>query len=176
MRDAHDAAHGLVVHAHLIEDEEEGVVGGLGGIFLLDATVSREVNGLVEVDKAFIVIIRPARGCAVSFYLVVEQFTTYKTSPPSFASPRRCFPKFAKTSLSEHKNSIFIKIHRVAETVPRHLLSSDRSQVSGSNFLHVNLEFSILVCTFACKYLEIQCHETSAECCYYVAGTYVLHL
>ena len=42
-------------------------------------------------------------------------------------------------------------------------------------FLQVNLEFSILVCTFACKYLEIQCHETSAECCYYVAGTYVLH-
>ena len=99
------------------------------------------------------------------------------TSPRSSASPRRCFPKFAKTSLSEHKNSIFTKIHRVEETVavPRHLLSSDRSQVSGSNFLHVNLEFSILVCTFACKYLEIQCHETSAECCYYVAGTYVLH-
>ena len=23
--DAHDAAHGLVVHAHLVEDEEEGV-------------------------------------------------------------------------------------------------------------------------------------------------------
>ena len=24
LRDAHDAAHGLVVHAHLVEDEEEG--------------------------------------------------------------------------------------------------------------------------------------------------------
>ena len=27
-------------------------------------------------------------------------------------------------------------------------------------FLQVNLEFSILVSTFACKYLEIQWHET----------------
>jgi hypothetical protein len=41
--DAHDAAHVAVFQSHLIEDEEEGVVGGLGGIFLLDATVSREV-------------------------------------------------------------------------------------------------------------------------------------
>ena len=24
--DAHDVAHGLVVHAHLVEDEEEGVI------------------------------------------------------------------------------------------------------------------------------------------------------
>ena len=29
--DAHDAAHGLVVHTHLIEDEEEGVKGHLLG-------------------------------------------------------------------------------------------------------------------------------------------------
>ena len=34
-----------------------------------------------------------------------------KTSPRSSASPRRCSPKFAETSLSEHKNSIFTKIH-----------------------------------------------------------------
>ena len=27
--DAHDAAHGLIVHAHFVEDEEEGIVGGL---------------------------------------------------------------------------------------------------------------------------------------------------
>jgi len=27
--DAHDATHGFVVHAHLVEDEEEGVVGSL---------------------------------------------------------------------------------------------------------------------------------------------------
>lgn len=60
LRDAHDAAHVAVFQAHFVEDEEEGVVGGLGGIFLLDATVSREVNGLVEVDKAFVVVVRPA--------------------------------------------------------------------------------------------------------------------
>ena len=40
--DAHDATHGLVVHAHFVEDEEEGVVGGLGGVFLLDAAVDPE--------------------------------------------------------------------------------------------------------------------------------------
>ncbi len=40
--DAHDAAHGLVVHAHFVEDEEEGVVGGLGLIFLLEAAEGGE--------------------------------------------------------------------------------------------------------------------------------------
>jgi len=33
LSDTHDAAHGLIVHAHFVEDEEEGVVGGLGLIF-----------------------------------------------------------------------------------------------------------------------------------------------
>ena len=27
--DAHDAAHVLIVYAHFVEDEEEGIVGGL---------------------------------------------------------------------------------------------------------------------------------------------------
>ena len=58
--DAHDAAHGLVVQSHLIEDEEEGVVGGLRSIFLLDATESGEVDGLIVVDEAFVVVVRPA--------------------------------------------------------------------------------------------------------------------
>ena len=37
LSDTHDAAHVLVVHAHLVKDEEEGVVGGIGSVFLLDA-------------------------------------------------------------------------------------------------------------------------------------------
>ena len=55
--DAHDAAHVLVVHAHFVEDEEEGVVGGLGLIFLLEAAVGGKVDGLVVVDEAFVVIV-----------------------------------------------------------------------------------------------------------------------
>ena len=31
--DAHDAAHGLIVHAHFVEDEEEGVVGVFMGVY-----------------------------------------------------------------------------------------------------------------------------------------------
>jgi len=62
--DAHDAAHGLVVHTHLVEDEEdceylqvrEGVVGGIGSVFLLDAAESGEVDGFVIVDEAFVVV------------------------------------------------------------------------------------------------------------------------
>ena len=42
---------------------------------------------------------------------IVMDILPCKTSPRSSASPRRCSPKFAKTSLSEHKNSIFTKIH-----------------------------------------------------------------
>ena len=75
MGDAHDATHGLIVHAHLVENEEEGVVGGLGGVFLLDTTISREVDGLIVVDEAFVVIIRPARGGTVLPDFVVKQFT-----------------------------------------------------------------------------------------------------
>ena len=60
--DAHDAADVLVFHAHLVEDEEESIVGGLGNIFLLDATEGGKVDGLVVVDKAFVVIVRPARS------------------------------------------------------------------------------------------------------------------
>jgi hypothetical protein len=33
---------------YLIDDEEEGVIGGLGLIFLLEATVGGEVGGLVS--------------------------------------------------------------------------------------------------------------------------------
>ena len=63
--DAHDAADVLVFHAHLVEDEEdceylqvrEGVVGGLGSVFLLDAADKGEVDGLIVVDKAFVVVV-----------------------------------------------------------------------------------------------------------------------
>ena len=54
--DAHDAADVLVFQAHLVEDEEEGIMGGLGLIFLLDAVVGAEVDGLVVVDETFVVI------------------------------------------------------------------------------------------------------------------------
>ena len=53
MGDAHDAADVLVFHAHLVENEEEGVVGGIGSVFLLDAAESGEVDGLIVVDEAF---------------------------------------------------------------------------------------------------------------------------
>ena len=53
MSDTHDAAHVLVFKAHFVEDEEEGVVGGLGLIFLLDAVVGAEVDGLCA-DAAFL--------------------------------------------------------------------------------------------------------------------------
>ena len=32
--DAHDAARGLIVHAHFVEDEEEGIVGDLELVFM----------------------------------------------------------------------------------------------------------------------------------------------
>ena len=57
MGDAHDAADVAVVQAHLVENEEEGVVGGLGGVFLLDATGSGKVDGFVVVDEAFVVVV-----------------------------------------------------------------------------------------------------------------------
>ena len=52
-----------------------------------------------------------AMSCCCSVVPVLLSILPCKTSPRSSASPRRCFPKFAKTSLSEHKNSIFTKIH-----------------------------------------------------------------
>ena len=69
--DAHDAAHVLVVHAHLVEDEEEGIVGGLGCIFFLDATECGEVDGLVVVYEAFVVVVRPSRSGAVLLDVIV---------------------------------------------------------------------------------------------------------
>ena len=51
MGDAHDAAHGLIVLAHLVEDEEEGVAGGLGSVFLRDAAERGEVGSLIVVDE-----------------------------------------------------------------------------------------------------------------------------
>ena len=38
--DAHDAAGFAVIQAHLIEDGEEGVMGGLGSVFLLISSYS----------------------------------------------------------------------------------------------------------------------------------------
>ena len=55
--DAHDAADVLVFHAHLVEDEEEGIMGGLGLIFLLEAAEGGEVDGFVIVDEAFVVVV-----------------------------------------------------------------------------------------------------------------------
>ena len=55
--DAHDAADVAVFQAHLVENEEEGVVGGLRSVFLLDATESGEVDGLVVIDEAFVVVV-----------------------------------------------------------------------------------------------------------------------
>ena len=71
MGDAHDTTDVAVFHAHFVEDEEEGVVGGLGGVFLLDTTVSREVNVLIVVDEAFVVVVRPSRSGAVLLDVIV---------------------------------------------------------------------------------------------------------
>ena len=57
LSDTHDAAHVLVAHTHFIENEEESVVGGLGSVFLLDAAESGEVDGLIVVDEAFVVVV-----------------------------------------------------------------------------------------------------------------------
>ena len=46
MGDAHDAADVAVVQTHLVEDEEESIVGGLWSVFLLDAAERGEVDGL----------------------------------------------------------------------------------------------------------------------------------
>ena len=53
----------------------EGVVGGLGGVFLLDAAERGEVDGLIVVDEAFVVVVRPARGSTALPDFVVKQFT-----------------------------------------------------------------------------------------------------
>ena len=71
MGDAHDAAHVLVVHAHLVENEEKGVVGCFWCVFLLDAAERGEVDGLVVVDEAFVVVVRPTRDGAVFFDFIV---------------------------------------------------------------------------------------------------------
>lgn len=55
--DAHDVADVALFQAHLVEDEEEGVVGGIGSVFLLDAAERGEVDGFVIVDEAFVVIV-----------------------------------------------------------------------------------------------------------------------
>ena len=54
--DAHDAANVAVFQAHLVEDEGEGVMGGLGSVFLLDAAENGELNGIIKVDEIFVVI------------------------------------------------------------------------------------------------------------------------
>ena len=50
----------------------EGVVGGLGSIFLLDAAESGEVDGLIVVDEAFVVIVRPTRSSTVDIDFIVK--------------------------------------------------------------------------------------------------------
>ena len=59
--DAHYAADVAVFKAHLVEDEEKGVLGSLGSVFLLDAVESGEF------DEAFEVVVRQTRGSAVFF-------------------------------------------------------------------------------------------------------------
>ena len=50
-----------------------------------------------------------AMSCCCSVDPALLSILTYRTSPRSSASPRRCSPKFAKASLSEHKNSFLQK-------------------------------------------------------------------
>ena len=50
----------------------EGVVGGLGSIFLLDAAERGEVDGLIVVDEAFVVIVRPTRSSTVDIDFIVK--------------------------------------------------------------------------------------------------------
>ena len=70
--DAHDAADVAVLKAHLVEDEEEGVMGGrCWGVFLLNAAERGEVDGLVEVDEAYIVIIRSTRSSTVGLDFII---------------------------------------------------------------------------------------------------------
>ena len=57
MGDAHDAVYVAVFHAHFVEDEEEGIMGGLGLIFLLEAAEGGEFDGFVIVDEAFVVVV-----------------------------------------------------------------------------------------------------------------------
>ena len=40
-------------------------MGGLGSVFLLDAAESGKVDGLVEVDEAFVVVVRDLRLCRI---------------------------------------------------------------------------------------------------------------
>ena len=72
----HDAAHVFAVHTHFIEDEEEGVVDCLGLISLQDVAVGAEVDGLVVVDEAFVVVVWPAGGRSSVINVFVEQFAT----------------------------------------------------------------------------------------------------
>ena len=53
-----------------VEDEEEGIMGGLGLIFLLEAAEGGEGDGFVIVDEAFAVVVRPAGGSS-SFLIFV---------------------------------------------------------------------------------------------------------
>jgi len=71
LSDAHDAENVAVFQAHLVEDEEEGVVGGLRSIFLLDAAERGEVDGLVVVNETFVIVVRPTQGGAVLLDVIV---------------------------------------------------------------------------------------------------------
>ena len=61
MGDAHNAAYVAVVHVHHVEDEKDGVLDGLGSVFLLGKIERGEVEALL----------RTLRGTSVSF--VAEQ-------------------------------------------------------------------------------------------------------
>ena len=74
---AHDAADVLVFQAHLVEDEEESVMGGLGLIFLLDAAEGGEGDGFVIVDEAFAAVIRPAGGSSSFLILFSPEFFAF---------------------------------------------------------------------------------------------------
>ena len=47
-------------------------MGGLGSIFLLDAAERGEVDGLIVVDEAFVVIVRPTRSSTVDIDFIVK--------------------------------------------------------------------------------------------------------
>ena len=46
-------------------------MGGLWSVFLLDAAERGEVDGLIVVDEAFVVVVRPTRDGAVFFDFIV---------------------------------------------------------------------------------------------------------
>ena len=94
--DAHDAADVLVFQAHLVENEEEGVVGGLGLIFLLETAEGGEgqasaikarnqVSEYPPLSKLAGCFLYPGTGCKVTtkitflalFFLLFSHFRRF---------------------------------------------------------------------------------------------------